>query len=65
MRTHGDAAPLASFNQLASFREKTVLAQATYGNAELEPKRLNAVWVEPEFLKLRRRKSSSTAKVKR
>ena len=27
-----------------------------YGNVELRPKRLNTVWVEPEFLKLRARK---------
>ena len=26
------------------------------GNVELEPKRLNTVWVESEFLKLRARK---------
>jgi hypothetical protein len=28
-----------------------------YGNVELEPKRLNTVWVEPEFLKLHSRKT--------
>ena len=27
-----------------------------YGNVELQPKRLEFVWVEPEFLKLRTRK---------
>lgn len=27
-----------------------------YGNVELHPKRLNSVWVEPQFLKLRARK---------
>jgi hypothetical protein len=31
----------------------TVRGVDKYGNAELEPKRLNTVWVEPEFLKLR------------
>ena len=35
----------------------TVRGFDKYGNAELEPKRLNTVWVEPEFLKLRARKS--------
>ncbi len=29
------------------------------GNVELEPKRLNTVWIEPEFLKLRSRKRNS------
>ncbi len=27
-----------------------------YGNFELEPKRMNTVWVEPEFLQLRAKK---------
>ena len=36
----------------------TVRGFDKYGNVELEPKRLNTVWVEPEFLKLRARKSS-------
>lgn len=27
-----------------------------YGNVELQPKRLNTVWVEPEFLKLQAKK---------
>jgi hypothetical protein len=31
----------------------TVRGVDKYGNVELEPKRLNTVWVEPEFLKLR------------
>jgi hypothetical protein len=35
----------------------TVRGFDEYGNVELEPKRLNTVWVEPEFLKLRARKS--------
>ena len=35
----------------------TVRGSDKYGNVELEPKRLNTVWVEPEFLKLRVRKS--------
>src|SRR6267154_2849769 len=34
----------------------TVRGFDKYGNAEIEPKRLNTVWVEPEFLKLRARK---------
>jgi hypothetical protein len=34
----------------------TVRGFDKYGNVELEPKRLNTVWVEPEFLKLRARK---------
>jgi hypothetical protein len=35
----------------------TVRGFDEYRNVELEPKRLNTVWVEPEFLKLRARKS--------
>ena len=34
----------------------TVRGFDKYGNVELQPKRLNVVWVEPEFLKLRARK---------
>ncbi|HKW32346.1 MAG TPA: hypothetical protein VJN92_05050 [Candidatus Acidoferrum sp.] len=34
----------------------TVQGFDKYGNVELAPKRLNTVWVEPEFLKLRARK---------
>lgn len=34
----------------------TVRGFDRYGNVELQPKRLNTVWVEPEFLKLRARK---------
>jgi hypothetical protein len=34
----------------------TVRGFDRYGNVELQPKRLNSVWVEPEFLKLRARK---------
>ena len=34
----------------------TVRGFDKYGNVELEPKRLNTVWVETEFLKLRARK---------
>ena len=30
------------------------------GNVELEPKRLNTVWIEPEFLRLQARKAKST-----
>jgi len=37
----------------------TVRGFDKYGNVELEPKRLNTVWVEPEFLKLRARKTKS------
>jgi hypothetical protein len=36
----------------------TVRGFDQYGNVELEPKRLNAVWVEPEFLKLRARNAA-------
>jgi len=35
----------------------TVRGFDEYGNVELEPKRMNTVSVEPEFLKLRARKS--------
>jgi len=34
----------------------TVQGFDKYGNVELRPKRLNFVWVEPEFIKLRTRK---------
>jgi hypothetical protein len=34
----------------------TVRGFDKYGNVELQPKRLDTVWVEPEFLKLRARK---------
>ena len=34
----------------------TVRGFDKYGNAELRPKRWDFVWVEPEFLRLRRRK---------
>jgi hypothetical protein len=34
----------------------TVQGFDRYGNVELHPKRLNSVWVEPEFLTLRTRK---------
>ena len=37
----------------------TVQGFDRYGNVELHPKRLNSVWVEPEFLKLRARKRKS------
>ena len=37
----------------------TVRGFDKYGNVELEPKRLNTVWVEPEFLKLRARKTNT------
>ena len=37
----------------------TVRGFDKYGNIELRPKRLDVVWVEPEFLKLRARKSKS------
>ena len=35
----------------------TVRGFDKYGNAQLEPKRLNSVWVEPEFLRLQARKA--------
>jgi hypothetical protein len=35
----------------------TVRGFDKYGNVELEPKRLNTVWVEPEFLNLRARRT--------
>jgi hypothetical protein len=34
----------------------TVQGFGEYGHVELHPKRLNHVWIEPEFLKLRKRK---------
>jgi len=36
----------------------TVRGFDKYGNVELEPKRLNTVWVEPEFLKFPARKTN-------
>lgn len=36
-------------------RVYTVRGFDKLGNVELEPKRLNTVWIEPEFLKLRAR----------
>jgi hypothetical protein len=36
----------------------TVRGFDRYGNVELQPKRLDIVWVEPEFLKLRARTSN-------
>lgn len=35
----------------------TVRGFDKYGNVELQPKRLNTVWVEPDFLKLRARRT--------
>jgi len=40
-------------------RVYTVRGFDKIGNIELEPKRLNTVWIEPEFLKLRARKPKS------
>ena len=40
----------------------TVRGFDTYGNVELEPKRMNTVWVEPEFLKLRARRTKRRPK---
>jgi hypothetical protein len=37
----------------------TVRGFDRYRNVELRPKRLDTVWVEPEFLKLRARKRKS------
>ena len=37
-------------------RVYTVRGFDNYGNVELQPRRLDTVWVEPEFLMLRRRK---------
>ncbi len=37
----------------------TVRGFDKYGHIELAPKRLNTVWIEPEFLKLRARKPKS------
>ena len=37
----------------------TVRGFDRYGNVELRPKRLDTVWVEPEFLKLRARKRTA------
>jgi hypothetical protein len=38
----------------------TVRGFDRYGNIELQPKRWDAVWVEPEFLKLRARNRKKT-----
>ena len=35
----------------------TVRGFDRYGNFELEPKRVNTVWVEPEFLQLRAKRT--------
>jgi hypothetical protein len=35
----------------------TVRGFDKYGNVELEPKRWNTVWVEPQFLRLRARRA--------
>jgi hypothetical protein len=40
-------------------RVYTVRGFDKYGNVELQPKRLNTVWVEPEFLKLRAKKTQT------
>lgn len=37
----------------------TVRGFDKYGNVELRPKRLDTVWVEPEFLKLRSRQGKT------
>lgn len=42
-------------------RVYTVRGFDKYGHIELEPKRLNTVWIEPEFLKLRARKPKGRA----
>lgn len=39
-------------------RVYTVRGFDDIGNVELEPKRLNTVWIEPEFLRLRARKAT-------
>lgn len=38
----------------------TVRGFDRYRNVELEPKRMNTVWVEPEFLKLRAKRTKRT-----
>lgn len=40
----------------------TVRGFDRYGNVELEPKCMNTVWVEPEFLKLRAKRTKSRPK---
>jgi hypothetical protein len=40
-------------------RVYTVRGFDKYGNVELEPKRLNTVWIEPQFLRLRVRKAKA------
>ena len=37
----------------------TVRGFDKYGNVELHPKRMNFVWIEPEFLKLREARSTN------
>jgi hypothetical protein len=37
-------------------RVYTVRGFDEIGNVELQPKRMNTVWIEPEFLRLRARK---------
>jgi hypothetical protein len=46
-------------------RVYTVQGFDEYGNVELRPKRSDTVWVEPEFLQLRRKKLRRVPKVKR
>ena len=36
----------------------TVRGFDKYGNVELQPRRMNLVWIEPEFLKLRASRST-------
>ena len=40
----------------------TVRGFDRYGNVELEPKRMNTVWVEPEFLELRAKRTKRRPK---
>jgi hypothetical protein len=41
-------------------RVYTVRGFDKIGNAELKPKRLDTVWIEPEFLRLRARKATKS-----
>lgn len=41
-------------------RVYTVRGFDKIGNAELKPKRLDTVWIEPEFLRLRARKAKKS-----